>query len=271
MGQDIIAKMATLLVNGEIIEDAAIRLETAAVLKLMAARMPEEDPLVLRTRAREWAEENLTEAALLRQEALRDPEPVQTPPGYTLETEIQLRLDRLVARIVSEAARPRHKDIVAFYLKNRDSFYEPEKIRAAHIVKNVDERNSEASARAAIERARGELAQARPFSEIADEMSDCPGQGGDLGFFGRGDMVPAFEDVVFRLATNEVSGIFRSEFGFHIATVVERKAAGIRSLKDVHDRIEKHLWEDKKQKRLHQYVDHLRARAVIRREEAPAR
>jgi parvulin-like peptidyl-prolyl isomerase len=263
--------MATLLVNGEAVEEAAIRLEAAAVLKLIAERMPEEDPLVLRTRAREWAEENLIEAALLRQEALSDPEPVQTPPGCSQEAEIQLRIERLVSRTKSQAARPRHKDIVAFYLKNRDAFFEPEKIRAAHIVRNVDERNSETSARAAIERARDELAQGRPFSEIADEMSDCPGQGGDLGFFGRGDMVPAFEDVVFRLASNEVSGIFRSEFGFHIATVLQRRAAGIRTLEDVHDRIEEHLWEEKKQKRLHQYVDHLRARAVIRREEAPVR
>jgi parvulin-like peptidyl-prolyl isomerase len=263
--------MATLLVNGEVIDDAAIRLETAAMLKLMASRMPEEDPSVLRARAREWAEENLTEAALMRQEALKDPEPVQTPPGCSPEAEIQLRLDRLVSRIGSEAARPRHKDVVAFYLKNRDSFFEPEKIHAAHIIRNVDERNSEASARAAIERARDELAQGRPFSAIADEMSDCPGQGGDLGFFGRGDMVPAFENVVFRLARNEVSEIFRSEFGFHIAIVLERRAAGIRTLEEVHGRIEEHLWEEKKRKRLHQYVDHLRARAVIQRAEAPPR
>lgn len=263
--------MTVLLVNGEAIEEAAIEREAAAVLKLMIDRLEGEDPLILRPRAREWAEENLIEAALMRQAALADPEPMETEAGCSPEAEIQLRLERLVTRITSQAAPPRHKDIVAFYLKNRDSFDEPEQIRAAHIVRNVDERNSEDSAKAAIERARDELEKGRPFGEVADEMSECPGSGGGLGFFSRGEMVAAFDEVVFEMGTNEVSGIFRTEFGFHIATVLERRPAGIRRLEEVRDRIEEHLLAEKKQKRLHQHVDHLRARAVIHREETQAR
>ncbi|MES1257667.1 MAG: peptidylprolyl isomerase [Acidobacteriota bacterium] len=257
--------MAALFVNDEAIEDAAIQREAAAILKLMAERMRGEDPATLRARAREWAEENLIEAALLRQAAMNDPEPLETPPDCSPEAETQLRLERLIARVTSQASPPRHKDIVAFYLKHRNAFEEPEKIRAAHIVRNVDESNTEESAFAAISRARDELAKGRPFGEVADELSDCPGQGGDLGFFTRGHMVSAFEEIAFRLATNEVSGIFRSEFGYHIATVLERKPVGIAKLEEVRERIEENLLAEKKQKRLHQYVDHLRARAAIRK------
>jgi len=231
--------------------------------------MPRENPAALRARARQWAEENLIETTLMKQAALSDPEPIETPADSSQEDTLRLRLDRLVARITSPASPPRHKDVVAFYLKNRDSFEEPESVRAAHIVKNVDERNSEADARAAIEKAQGELANGRPFAEVADEMSDCPGQGGDLGYFARGQMVPAFDDVVFALAPGQVSGIFRTEFGFHIAKVLARKPAGIRKLEEVQDRISEHLLAEKKQKRLHQFVDNLRARAAIRREETP--
>jgi hypothetical protein len=257
--------MAVLFVNDDAIEDAAIRHEAAAILKLMTERMQGEDPAALRARALEWAEENLIEAALMRQSALRDPAPLETPPDCSAEAETQLRLERLMTRIASQAAPPRHKDIVAFYRKHRTAFEEPERIRVAHIVRHVDETNTEESAFAAISRARDELAKGRPFGEVADELSDCPGKGGDIGFFSRGDMVCSFEEIAFRLATGEVSGIFRSDLGYHIATVLERSPVGYSKLEDVRDRIEANLLAEKQQKRLHQYVDHLRARAVIRK------
>jgi parvulin-like peptidyl-prolyl isomerase len=251
--------MAVLVVNGEAIEEADVRRETASMLNLMTERMPRENPAVLRDRAREWAEENLIESALLRQAAAKE-EDSETDPGR--------RLDSLIARITAPASAPRHKDVVAYYLKNRNSFEEPEKVHAAHIVKNVDEQHSEADARAAIERARDELAKGRSFGEVADELSDCPGNGGDLGLFARGEMVPAFEEVVFGMKPHAVSDIFRSEFGFHIATVLERKPAGLRRLEEVQGQIEETLLREKKQKRLDQYVDQLRSRATIRRQGA---
>jgi parvulin-like peptidyl-prolyl isomerase len=247
--------MSALLVNGEAIEDAEIRREAAAMLTLMTERMPGENPATLRARAREWAIDNLIEAVLLRQEAAKA-EP---------EAEEKARLEHLIERITAPAAPPRHKEVVAYYLKNRDAFEAPEQIRTAHIVKNVDEQHSEADAHAGIEQARGELDKGRPFGEVADELSDCPGNGGDLGFFARGQMVPAFEDVVFPMGIGAVSGIFRTEFGFHIAKLVERRPAGVLKLEEVQSRIEEQLLRVKKQKRLDQYVDQLRARAAIQK------
>ena len=228
------------------------------MLKLMAEQMPGEDPRALRTRAREWAEENLIEAALMRQAALREP--------AAAETSTEAAVEALVSRITSQAAAPRHKEIVAYYLKHRDTFLAPETVRVAHIVKNIDENNSEESALEAIERARSEVAGGALFGKLADELSDCPGQGGELPWFGRGEMVPAFEDVVFQLQPNEISGVIRTEFGVHIAKLMERRAAGVRPLEDVAAHISNLLFIEKKQKRLHQYVDSLRARALIERE-----
>jgi parvulin-like peptidyl-prolyl isomerase len=263
--------MALLTVNGEAIEEEAMRLETAAMLKLMTERMPKENPATLRARAREWAEENLIESTLMRQAALMnqaaaDPEPVDAPEDSNEEEKLRLRMDRLVARITQPASPPRHKDVVAYYLKNRESFAAPESIRVAHVVKNVDERTAEEDARAAIERAHEEIAKGRPFAEVADELSDCPGQGGDLGWFGEGHMVPAFEEVVFHMQPGEVSGIFRTEFGFHIAKMLDRKPAGPRKLEEVQEQIAELLLTEKKQKRLHQFVDNLKSKAKIVRQ-----
>ncbi len=257
--------MTVLLVNGEAIDDSSVRRETAALLELMAEKMEGQNLLAVQPRAREWAEENLIESLLMRQAALSDPSTLPAERPESEEDEAQLRVETLVARITSHAAPPRHKDIVEYYRRHREDFREPERVRAAHIVRNVDENNTEAAARAAIEHARDELTKGRPFAEVADELSDCPGKGGALDLFPRGEMVPEFDDVVFALAVNEVSGIFRTEFGFHIATVLERHPAGISPLESVSDRIAALLLDEKKAKRLHQYVDNLRARAVIRR------
>ena len=70
------------------------------------------------------------------------------------------------------------------------------------------------------------------FTALAKEYSQDPGsasQGGDLGFFGRGTMVPAFEDVAFGLKVGEVSGLVQSQFGFHIIRVEEISGDQVRA------------------------------------------
>lgn len=258
--------MTVLIVNGEAIEESAIQQQMAAMLNIMMVEMEGEDPLVVRMRAREWAEENLIEATLLRQLAIKDPQPVE---GCSPEAEVGVRIERLVARVTAKVEPPKRKEVVAFYTKHREAFEQPEQIRAAHIVKNVDENQSEETARASIELAQQELQKGRPFAEVADEFSDCAGKGGDLGYFERGNMVEAFDDVVFNLEPNQVSPIFRTEFGFHIATLLERMPAGIRPFSEVSSQIEQQFLEEKKQEKLNAYLDQLRIGADIRREKRP--
>jgi parvulin-like peptidyl-prolyl isomerase len=237
--------MTCLIVNGEKIEGERIRAETAAVAKVLAERLPEEDPLEQRMKAREWAEENLIEEVLLRQASAADPKAVE--------------------KIVSRVGRPQRSEVLAVYRSNESIFHSPEMVHAAHVVCNIDEQNDEATAKAKIDRVALELAGGREFSEVADELSDCPGNGGDLGTFPRGEMVESFDEVVFQLRPGAVSGIFRTEFGFHIAKVLEKKSAGTKPFESVRDEIEQHLWEERRQSALHEFVDGLRAKAEIRK------
>ena len=78
-------------------------------------------------------------------------------------------------------------------------------------------------------------------------------------------MVQEFDDVVFSMKAGEVSPIFRSPFGFHIAKVYERKAEGVRDLSEVRGRIEELLTRRDKEECVEQFVDRLRAKADIRK------
>ena len=97
-------------------------------------------------------------------------------------------------------------------------------IRASHILlmykgaAHSTARRSKPEAEAAIAALRGELAGGADFAELARTHSDCPSgeEGGDLGFFPRGAMVPEFEQAAFKLNPGEVSAVVETAFGYHL-------------------------------------------------------
>ena len=99
-----------------------------------------------------------------------------------------------------------------------------DQIRASHILISHAEAQGASSqltkedAMAKIEDLKTQLGSGKEFDELAREFSDCPsaGQGGDLGTFGRGAMVPAFDQAAFDLDTNAVSDVVETEFGYHL-------------------------------------------------------
>ena len=96
------------------------------------------------------------------------------------QEEVGQRVARLVAKLTAKLPAPKKKDVADYYRKNRESFYAPEMVHAGHIVKNVDERIDEASALQAIRAIQQELLDGSPFEEVADQRSDCPGNGAIL-------------------------------------------------------------------------------------------
>ena len=253
-----------LLVNGESVDDALIRDELRAIRPRLFEAMQGEDPASIETRARQWARENVIERVLLRQAALADPEPLPAQAVDGPEAELRLRIARLYDRATAHLAPPRHKDLVEHYRKHRDTFGAPERVRVAHIVKNVEPDNDGAQALELMQRLHGELLAGASFQELADQHSDCPGKGGDLGVFPRGEMVEEFDAVVFALEPGQISAVFRTQFGFHIAKVSEKHPPGIRPLEEVSPELLEFLFEQKRQRAMEQFLDRLWAKAVIR-------
>lgn len=123
----------------------------------------------------------------------------------------------------------------------------------------------EAEAKAQIEAALAELEAGAPFAEVAERFSDCKGNGGDIGYFSRGEMVDEFEAVVFSMRPGERSGVFRTPFGFHIAEVREARPPGIPGLDEVRERIERTLTAAAEYAALRRETQRLRDNAVVRR------
>ena len=284
-----------LLINGERIDDDQITRE-AQTMRQSFEQIPLEvreqrglDGAQLEQHLWEWSRENVIERTLLRQEALKDDEPV--PPEVVdnaleeikknsrgegqfslsgagdaelrAEIETRIRLDRLLGRITEKVKPPKSKDVAEYYRKNREHFHVPETVHAAHIVKNVDEKTNEEAARTAIDQVAAKLSDGAGFKALADEHSDCPGNGGDLGRFPRGQMVDEFDDVVFAMEPGEISPVFRTSFGFHIAKLFEKKPAHLRTLSEAGDDVREALLERKKTKAVEDYVDRLKASATI--------
>ena len=290
-----------LTVNGEIVPDAALAAEADSLLARFQQLSEDQrrqygfTDETMRRKATEWARENVIERTLMRQAAFEDTEPIPddvfekavenmykrfggkdkfqesgiTEEGVRQEAEATIRLDRLVGRITSRIKEAKTKEAAEYYRKHKEQFQVGETVRAAHIVKHVNEDVTKEQAREAIDALKAELDSGAEFEELADRSSDCPGNGGDLGWFGRGKMVPRFEEVVFELEPGEVSPVFKTEFGYHIAKLSQKKPATMKPMNEVRSEIDKALRQQKETKALEDFVDGLKEKAVIE-ETAPA-
>lgn len=138
-------------------------------------------------------------------------------------------------------------DVRAFYDQNVGEFSRPEQRRARHILLKTEAGSSEADKRAVRSLAESVLARVRKgedFATVAKAMSQDPGsaeRGGDLGWFGRGQMVAAFDQAAFTLPSGQISDVVESEFGFHIIQVTDSRAAGTAPIDEVKDAIRRQL------------------------------
>jgi len=162
------------------------------------------------------------------------------------------------------------QEIRTFYDTHPNSFKKPEQVRASHILIKVDSKGEPSvkdEKKAKLQKIQKRLKGGEDFVVLAKEFSECPSnvKGGDLGYFGRGNMVKPFEDAAFALKTGEVSDIVETQFGYHLIKVVDKKPESVMSYEDVKDKIGQYLKQEKTGKELKGYIDKLRKKAVIER------
>ena len=156
-------------------------------------------------------------------------------------------------------------ELQAFYDENADRFRHPEQRRASHILIRVSPDAPSAEREAARQKIDGILARAKAgedFAALATASSQDPvsaAQGGDLGYFGRGQMVPAFEEAAFATPEGAISGVVETQFGYHILKVTGARAAGTVPLDEVREEIQRQVAARKAQEQLRVEADRIAA------------
>ncbi len=181
--------------------------------------------------------------------------------GMTLENwreelHESLIMETLLEQTVYARIEISDMEVAAYYEENREQFDRPAQVRARQIVVASEEEG---------QRILGLLQKGQPFAELAAEYSLSPDgqQGGDLGFFGKGEMPQEFDAVVFDLPLNRLSKLIKSEYGYHIFLVEEKRKAARLSKEEAEAEIRAVLETIKREELYHEWLQELRARATI--------
>ncbi len=156
---------------------------------------------------------------------------------------------RKIKFLVIDTAQVRAKtavspaDVQRFYDDNRQQYTSPEQIRASHILlktEGKDEAEVRKQAEAILQQARG----GADFAELATKHSEdeaTQAVAGDLDYFGRGRMVPEFENTAFSMEAGQISDLVKTDYGFHIIKLTDKKTATTRPLDEVRGEITEQL------------------------------
>ena len=134
-------------------------------------------------------------------------------------------------------------DVQRFYNDNIQQYQTPEQVRASHILLETAGKN-DADVKKRAEEILTQVKGGADFAELAKKVSEDKGSkdnGGDLDYFGRGRMVPEFETAAFAMQPGQISDLVKSQFGYHIIKVVDKRAGATRPLDEVRAQIQQQL------------------------------
>jgi peptidyl-prolyl cis-trans isomerase C len=158
---------------------------------------------------------------------------------------------------VDDKVKVSEGEVRAFYDENKDKFTVGTQIKASHILVKTKEE---------AEKARERIMNGEKFETVAKEVSIDKGsaeKGGDLGYFGRGRMVPEFERAALSLKRGEISAPVKTRFGYHIIKQTDVKMGDPASFEQSKEAIRRELINQKRKKYFDQLVDKLKAESQI--------
>ena len=179
-----------------------------------------------------------------------------------------MAIQKLIDEKVIQKIMISDEETKAYYDSHPDFFKEPEQVQASHILIKVEPKADEsqkAEARKKLETIQQKLQEGGDFAALAKEFSEGPSnvKGGDLGYFRRGQMVKPFEEAAFALEPGKVSGIIETNFGYHLIKTIDKKPEAIIPYKDIKDKLEQYLKQEKVKNEIKLFIDKLREKAKV--------
>lgn len=193
----------------------------------------------------------------------------QTPEQLSVMVKDGMKQSRWIESQIEGKVEVTEEDAKKFYDENTEEFAQPEQVQASHILFLVPEdatpevvKEKEDAAKAALERAN----KGEDFTALAKELSEEPGaseSGGDLGFFTKDRMVPEFAEAAFTQEKDAIGGPVKTDFGFHVIKVTDKKPAGTLDFDEVKEQLAGFLQENKRRDAVREVVDGLRSDAKV--------
>ena len=185
-----------------------------------------------------------------------------TEVQFRKELEKGAKVNKLVEQACAGVADPTEDEVAKFYEAHKAEFVVPHQVLCQHILVKGSDDAALDKIKAIRERI---VSGGADFAEEAKKNSDCPSgqEGGSLGWFGRGMMVPEFDKVAFEMKKGEVSGVVSTQFGYHIIYKADEKGGGQQTLVDVHDQVKDLLRHETRGRAMDAFVAELRANAKI--------
>ena len=193
-----------------------------------------------------------------------------TEEAFRKELEKGAKVNKLVEQACSGVADPTEDEVAAFFEAHKQEFVTPPQVLCQHILVKGSDDAALDKIKAIRERI---VKDGADFAEEAKKNSDCPSgqEGGSLGWFGRGMMVPEFDKVAFEMKKGEVSDIVTTQFGFHIIYKADEKGGGAQTLVDVHDQVKDLLRHEARGRAMDAFVAELREKAKVEYKECCGR
>lgn len=242
--------------------------DTSALAKVNNTVITKKDFMKRINRLPEWAKgrfqteegkknflEEIIKEELLYQEALKK--------GLNKDGEFQSKIEEfkkmtLISILLKEEIEKKVKmepeEVKKFYDENKNEFMSGLEVRARHIL---------VATKTEAENILKRIQKNESFSELAKQFSNDKGtaqNGGDLGFFGKGRMLPEFEEVAFSLKPGETSDPVKTQFGYHIIQVTDRKEGRLHDFEEVKSSIEKQLTTEKQRAFFESYIEKLKGK-----------
>ncbi len=174
-----------------------------------------------------------------------------------------IQVDALVARIAGEIPVPEEKKLRDHYEQNIKDFMTPEEVRAPHIFKSLNKSEDRESLFSEMREVRVAAVNGEDFMQLVKKHSEKPEEEADLGWYKRGELMDEFELITFSMDVNEVSPVFATQWGMHIAKLTDRRPPKPIDFESVQQEIADRINGEIKEAKLNEYVEKLKSEADI--------
>lgn len=217
------------------------------------AKMPAYYQNMLKDRKRELVEDLVLEKLFYKEAMTRGLQNDKEVKELLQEAQRKIVISKLIKDDIESKSTVSDKEVQEYYDTHKEEFAIPERWRASHILVKTQE-----EAKSVLD----ELSKGKTFEELAKEKSQDSSakNGGDLGYFAKGQMVPEFEEAVLKLEVGQTSGVVKTQFGYHIIKLTDKKPPEAQEFKDASPRIKNELTMKKRREAFDKLVGTLKAR-----------